>query len=82
MKVLLFLGSDAEYLGYKKFTDEKGMDKFLNAFEDILIMNIEKEVPLKERIALAKKMGIKYFPFMGAVQDIEVIDTENDNEQR
>jgi len=80
MKILIFLGAEAEYLGYKKFLNEKAVNKFLNAFEDILIMNIEKETALKERIALAEKLGVKYFPFMGAVQDIEIIDTENFNE--
>lgn len=68
--ILILLGPDDEYLGYKSFLIESDMNKFLDELEPLMIANIENKISLKDRLKLLSK----YFPFAGRVQDIEVIE--------
>lgn len=70
MVVVLFLGENDEYLGYKPFAYKYQAELFIDKVHPLLLANIEKELSLKERLQLAPE----YFPFAGRVQDIELID--------
>lgn len=76
MVVVLFLGPNDEYLGYKPFEFLHQAELFIEKIHPLLIANIEKELPLKERLALAPH----YFPFAGRVQDIELINLKEGEE--
>jgi len=68
--IVLFLGVNDEYLGYKKFDFNYQADLFIDKLEPLMIANIERKLPLRERLALAPE----YFPFAGCVTSIEVIE--------
>lgn len=75
MKILLLLGEHGEYLTYKKFKTDEELDAYAEKLHDLMLANITKELPLRKRLAAHLPDG-EYFPFAGAVQDIEVIDDE------
>lgn len=69
MIVVILLGENDEYLGYKEFKYDYQAELFIDKLHPLMIANIEKELPLKERLQLAPE----YFPFAGRVQDVDVI---------
>lgn len=76
MVVVLFLGERDEYLGYKTFQYRFKADLFVDSIHPLMLANIEKTLPLKERLQLAPG----YFPFAGRVQNIELIDLNEKGE--
>ena len=70
MLIVILLGPYDEYLDYRKFQTQEQVDQFAASIEDLLMANIEGQLPLQERLKLAPS----YFPFAGCVQDFEVID--------
>ena len=77
MVVVLLLGDGDEYLGYKAFKFKHQAELFMDKLQPLMIANIEKELPLKERLQLAPE----YFPFAGRVQDIELINLNEEGEK-
>ena len=79
MILIIFLGKNDEYLGYKKFALQYKADLFIDKLEPLMLANIERKLPLKERLQLAPE----YFLFAGLCTCIDVIDLnenkENDN---
>lgn len=78
MFVVLLLGENDEYLGYKSFQYLHQAELFIGHIEDLMIANIEKELPLKERLQLISE----YFPFAGRVQNVELINLNEKGEQK
>lgn len=70
MVVVIFLGENDEYLGYRPFKFKYQAELFLDKLQALMIANIEKQLPLKERLQLAPE----YFPFAGRVQDVDLIE--------
>lgn len=70
MVAIILLGANDEYLGYKRFDYAYQADLFIDKLEPLMLANIERKLSLKERLQLAPE----YFPFAGAVQNIDVID--------
>jgi len=78
MRLLVLLGDKEEYLDCLKFKNEEDLDTFLESIEKLMVANISKELPLRERLKLAPR----YFSFAGAVTSFEVINPdEMKNEQ-
>lgn len=75
MKILLLLGKNDEYLTYLVFRSHDLLNRYIEKLEPLMIANIEKELPLKERLKLIDE----YFPFAGKVEDFEVIDLDEKN---
>lgn len=72
--VVLFLGANDEYLGYRPFSHTYKAELFIDKLAPLMLANIERTLSLKERLQLAPE----YFPFAGRVQDVELIElTEN-----
>jgi hypothetical protein len=67
--VVILLGENDEYLGYKTFDYSFKAELFIEKLHPLMIANIEKKLNLKERLQLAPE----YFPFAGRVQDVELI---------
>lgn len=67
--IVILLGENDEYLGYKIFESISEADLFIEKLQPLMLANIEKELPLKTRLSLAPE----YFPFAGRVQDVELI---------
>lgn len=78
MVVVIFLGANDEYLGYRPFTYKYQAELFVDKLHPLMIANIEKELSLKERLQLAPE----YFPFAGRVQDIDLIELTNEGEKK
>jgi len=72
MKILILLGENDKYLGYKKFENDEELDKFIDKLESLIIANIEGKLSLKQRLKLIDN----YFPFAGKVQDFNWIDLD------
>jgi hypothetical protein len=70
--VVLLLGKDDEYLGNKQFKDYYEVEDFVASLHQLMMANIEGELPLKERL----KLRNGYFPFAGRIQDVEIIAIE------
>jgi len=68
--MLIFLGKNDEYLGYKTFQYLHKAELFIDKCENLILANIERTMPLKERLSLAPE----YFPFAGRLEDIEFVD--------
>lgn len=77
MVVVLFLGENDEYLGYRPFTHLYKAELFIDKLQPLMLANIEKELSLKERLQLIPE----YFPFAGRVQDVELIDLKEKGDQ-
>jgi hypothetical protein len=69
--MILYLGDNSEYLGYI-ILDNKDVDDHCNALTPLIVANIKKELPLRRRMALLPS-NIKYFPFAGALTELEYI---------
>ncbi|HBI01435.1 MAG TPA: hypothetical protein DDY18_07405 [Flavobacterium sp.] len=81
MVVVLLLGENDEYLGYKEFKYSHQAELFIGQLHNLMLANIEKTLPLKERLQLAPE----YFPFAGRLQNVELIQlskTEGENNER
>lgn len=72
--ILILLGLDEEYLGYKIFPNEDSLDKFVESIEDLIMANIEGKLPLKQRLSLAPE----YFLYAGGVVSFDIIDTDEE----
>jgi hypothetical protein len=77
MTVLLLLGENDKYLGYKSFTYKYQAELFVDSIQDLMISNIEKVTPLKERL----KLSPSYFPYAGLVQETVLIDLNEKGEE-
>lgn len=73
MVVVIFLGKNDEYLGYRPFDYKYQAELFIEKLQPLMIANIEKELPLRERLALIPE----YFPFAGRVEDVDLIEMTN-----
>jgi hypothetical protein len=78
MVVVILLGENDEYLGYKSFLYKYQAELFIDKLHDLMLANIEKTLPLKERLQLAPE----YFPFAGRVQDIDLIELTNEQGEK
>lgn len=84
-KILVLLGRKDEYLGYKSFATDDELDNYLESIRDLMILNIQGDLPLRKRLLSLPKDSngtAAYFAFAGAVQGFDVIDldpTEDDN---
>lgn len=78
MVILVFLGDEDRYLGYRGFTYKHQAELFMDKIQDLMIANIEKKIPLKERLALAPE----YFPFAGRIQDVELIELNEQGDKK
>jgi len=74
--VVLFLGPNDEYLGYRPFEFSYQAELFIDKLAPLMLANIEKTLSLKERLQLAPD----YFPFAGRVQDVELIELNDKKE--
>jgi hypothetical protein len=72
MKILILLGNDRKYLGYKLFYTEKSLDLFIDKIHPLMMANILGELPLKQRLEIVKD---DYFPYAGLVFDFEIIES-------
>lgn len=73
--VVIFLGANDEYLGYRPFAYTYQAELFVDKLAPLMLANIERNLSLKERLQLAPE----YFPFAGRVQDVELIElTKNE----
>lgn len=72
MLVVLLLGKDNKYLYNKTFKTLESAEEFVESIENLMLANIEKSRSLRERL---DKYCPEYFPFSGAVQGVEIIDT-------
>lgn len=77
MVVVIFLGDNDEYLGYRPFTYKYQAEMFVEKLEPLMLANIEKALSLKERLQLAPE----YFPFAGRVQDVDLIELNEQGEK-
>jgi hypothetical protein len=78
MTAVILLGANDEYLGYKQFDFNYQADLFIDKLEPLMVANIERKLPLRERLQLAPE----YFPFAGCVQDIDVIQLNQTKENQ
>lgn len=74
MTIVILLGPNDEYLGYKKFKNYNKASNWLKNHQELMIANIERELSLKDRIKLAPE----YFPFIGRFEDFEIIEEDDD----
>lgn len=74
MYVLLLLGAGDEFLTHKLFTKEQDLDKYLESIEKLMAANVERKLPLRERL----KLSPHYFAFAGAVVNFEVIELQEE----
>jgi hypothetical protein len=70
MIIMVLLGKNDEYLGYKKFEFKHQAELYIDKLQPIMLANIEGELSLKERIQLAPD----YFPFIGRLEDVDLIE--------
>ncbi len=78
MVVVIFLGKNDEYLGYRSFQYKYQAELFVEKLQPLMIANIERELPLKERLQLIPE----YFPFAGRLEDVDLIElTEEKGEK-
>ncbi len=77
MVVVIFLGANDEYLGYRPFVYKYQAEMFVDKLAPLMLANIEKELSLKERLQLAPE----YFPFAGRVQDVDLIELNEQGEK-
>jgi hypothetical protein len=74
MKILILLGDNRKYLGYKLFSTENNLDIFIDKIHPLMMANILGELPLKQRLEIVKD---DYFPYAGLVFDFEVIESSD-----
>lgn len=72
MTIVIWLGPENKYLGYKKFNNFCEAEEYLDSMSSVIIANIESNLSLKER----QKLAPEYFPFIGKIHDFEVISEE------
>lgn len=73
MKILLLLGQNGKYLTYKKFDTDFELDEFIEKIGPLMMANIDKALPLRERLKLLPS-DVEYFIYAGAVIDFKVIE--------
>ena len=78
MVVVLYLGANDEYLGYRPFKFKFQAELFVDKLAPLMLANIEKTMSLKERLQLAPE----YFPFAGRLQDIDLIELTTDQGEK
>lgn len=74
--VVLLLGEGDVYLGDRQFPNIEQADAFSESLHDLMLANINKDLPLKERLKLAPE----YFPWAGLVQGVEYIKIKQEGE--
>ena len=77
MVVVVLLGENDEYLGYKSFDMKYKAELFVGNIHQLMLANIEKKLSLKERLEFAPE----YFPYAGRVQDVELIELNSQGEK-
>ena len=75
MYIVLMLGRKEEYLHMVKFDTEKQADDFVEAYYDLVVANIKRDLPLKDRLSLAPE----YYPRLGKVVNMYVVDVKQIN---
>jgi hypothetical protein len=78
MVIMLLLGENDEYLGYKTFAYKYQAELAIEKLQPVMIANIEKVLSLKERIQLVPE----YFPFVGRLQNVELIELTQEGEEK
>ena len=72
--ILILLGINNKYLGYKNFQSKIELDAFVEVeLENLMLANIEKDLSLRDRLNLLKE----YIPFAGSIVDFRIINVEN-----
>lgn len=78
MIVVILLGENDEYLGFKQFKYDYQAELFVDKLHSLMLANIENTMPLRERLQLAPE----FFPFAGRLQNVELIKLSNTEEEK